>query len=80
MAVGEARVAQVDTRDIAAVIVAALTQSGHEGKIYTFTGSEALTYTEAALKLSSVLGKQISCVNISLPEWNQALVSAGMPQ
>ena len=80
MAVGDTRVAQVDTRDIAAVIVAALTQSGHEGKIYTLTGSEALTYTEVALKLSSVLSKQISYVNISLPEWNQALVSAGIPQ
>lgn len=80
MAVGDARVAQVDARDIAAVIITALTQSGHEGKIYTVTGSEALTYTEVAEKLSSVLCKQISCVNISLPEWNQALVSAGMPQ
>jgi uncharacterized protein YbjT (DUF2867 family) len=80
MALGDARVAQVDVRDIAAVIVAVLTQSGHEGKIYTVTGSEALTYGEVAEKLSAVLDKEITCVNISLPEWNHALVSAGMPQ
>ena len=80
MAVGDARVAQVDVRDIAAVIVAALTQSGHEGKIYTVTGSEALTYGEVAEKLSAALGKPIHYVSLTLPEWNQALVSAGMPQ
>ena len=80
MAVGDARVAQVDVRDIAAVIVAALTQPGHEGKIYTLTGSEALTYGEVAEKLSAALGKPIHYVSLTLPEWNQALVGAGMPQ
>ena len=80
MAVGDARVAQVDARDIASVIVATLTQSGHEGKIYTLTGSEALTYGEVAEKLSAVLGKPIHYVSLTLPEWNQALVRAVMPQ
>ena len=35
---GEARISHVDVRDIAAVAVKSLTESGHEGKAYTLTG------------------------------------------
>ena len=37
-AIGEARISGVDVRDIAAVAAAALTEDGHEGKIYNLTG------------------------------------------
>jgi uncharacterized protein YbjT (DUF2867 family) len=51
--VGEARMAFVDTRDVAAVAVAALTSRWHEGKTYTVTGPDSLTWHEAAERLSS---------------------------
>jgi uncharacterized protein YbjT (DUF2867 family) len=51
--VGEARLAFVDTRDVAAVAIAALTSRWHEGKTYTVTGPQALTWSEAAVQLSS---------------------------
>lgn len=41
-AIGDAKVSAVDVRDIADVAVAALTEAGHEGKIYDLTGSQAL--------------------------------------
>jgi uncharacterized protein YbjT (DUF2867 family) len=49
----------VDARDIAAVAVAALTQSGHESKVYHITGSEALTYRDVAEILSQAIGKKV---------------------
>src|SRR5919108_1687235 len=49
----------VDARDNAAVAVAALTESGHESKIYHITGSETLTYQEIAEILSQAIGKKV---------------------
>src|SRR5262249_20665963 len=40
---GNGKVSLVDTRDIAAVAVEALTESGHEGRKYAITGGEALS-------------------------------------
>jgi uncharacterized protein YbjT (DUF2867 family) len=53
------RHSHVDARDNAAVAVAALTESGHEGKVYHITGSEALTYREVADILSEAIGKKV---------------------
>src|SRR4028119_592996 len=44
--VGDGKVSYIDTRDIAAVAVAALTQDGHEGKAYEVTGLEAISNQE----------------------------------
>jgi uncharacterized protein YbjT (DUF2867 family) len=49
----------VDARDNAAVAVAALTEPGHEGKVYHITGPEALTYREVAEILSQAIGKKV---------------------
>jgi uncharacterized protein YbjT (DUF2867 family) len=49
---GDASVSVVDVRDIAAVAAAALTQSGHERKVYDITGPESLTHAELASQLS----------------------------
>jgi uncharacterized protein YbjT (DUF2867 family) len=49
----------VDARDNAAVAVAALTESGHESKVYHITGSEALTYREVAEIPSQAIGKKV---------------------
>jgi uncharacterized protein YbjT (DUF2867 family) len=53
------RHSHVDARDNAAVAVAALTEPGHEGKVYHITGSEALTYREVAEILSRAVGKKV---------------------
>ena len=50
--VGTARIAFVDTRDIAAVAVEALTRPHHEGRIYQLTGPESLTWGEVAERLT----------------------------
>ena len=53
------RHSHVDARDNAAVAVAALTESGHESKVYHITSSEALTYREVAEILSQAIGKEV---------------------
>jgi len=78
-AIGDAKISAVDVRDIAAVAAAALTEQGHEGKIYNITGSEALTHQKMAEKLSAALKRQIQFVNVSPEAMRDALISAGFP-
>jgi uncharacterized protein YbjT (DUF2867 family) len=78
-AIGDAKVSAIDVRDIAAVAVASLIESGHEGKIYDLTGSQALTHTEMAAILSKAIGRQITFVDISSDTMYDTLLSVGFP-
>jgi uncharacterized protein YbjT (DUF2867 family) len=78
-AIGDAKVSVVDVRDIAEVAVVALTETGHEGKIYDLTGPQALTHAEMAEKLSAVLNRQITFVNIPSEAMRDQLLKIGMP-
>jgi uncharacterized protein YbjT (DUF2867 family) len=70
----------VDVRDIAAVAVAALTQDGHAGRIYTITGPSALTREQVAEQLSAALGREVRYVPISDEQLQQGMRSAGIPE
>lgn len=75
---GEAATSQIDTRDIAAVAAAALTDPGrHAGQEYPLTGPEPLTYAQTAAILTEVAGQPITYVPISEEEMAQALSGAG---
>lgn len=75
----DSRVSPVDVRDIAAVAVAALTGTGHEGKKYVITGPEALTYFDVADKLSAAICKKVSYVDVPLEAAKQAILDTGAP-
>jgi uncharacterized protein YbjT (DUF2867 family) len=60
---GDARISMVDTRDVAAVANAVLTESGHVGAQYDITGPEALSYGDVASRLSSALGREVTYVD-----------------
>src|SRR5216683_551639 len=75
----DARIASIDVRDIAEVAAKALTEPGHEGKIYPLTGPEALSMAEVAEKLSTATGKPIRYVNIAPEEARKAQLAAGVP-
>lgn len=79
VAAGDAKVSVVDVRDIAEVAVAALTEVGHEGKIYNLTGPQALTHGEMAAHLSAVLSRQIGFVDVSPESMHETLLSVGFP-
>ena len=77
---GQAQISHVDVRDIAAVAVQALTDPNHEGRAYTLSGPEALTYDELADALSKALGRPISHVNLSPSELKNGMLAEGMPE
>ena len=77
---GKARISHVDVRDIAEVAVKALTEPHHEGKAYTLTGPEALTYDELASELSKVLGRSISHINLPPTDLENGMLAEGMPE
>jgi len=77
---GNAPIAFVDMRDVAAVAAKILTSDGHVGRIYTLTGSEALTYAQVAEKLSKLLGTTIKYVDLSPQQLKQSMLQLGMPQ
>ena len=77
---GDARISIVDVRDIAAVAVAALTEAGHEGKIYNITGPESLSHSEMALQLSKALERPVTFVDIPETAMREALLGFGIPE
>lgn len=77
---GEARISHVDVRDIAAVAVRALTESGREHKAYTLTGSEALTCDEPASELSKALGRPIRHISLSPADLKAGILAEGTPE
>jgi uncharacterized protein YbjT (DUF2867 family) len=79
-AMGSARNAFIDVRDIAAFIVKTLTTSGSEKKIYELNGPEAVTYSELAARISAVSGRPIQYVDLPRAELGKAMLASGMPQ
>ncbi|MBV8452723.1 MAG: SDR family oxidoreductase [Deltaproteobacteria bacterium] len=78
-AAGDATVSVVDVRDNAAAAAAALTEPGHEGRIYDLTGPQVLTHTEMAAYLSAAIGRSITFINVSSDAMREALLRVGLP-
>jgi uncharacterized protein YbjT (DUF2867 family) len=76
---GNAKISVVDVRDIAAAAERALTEAGHNGKVYEITGPESLTHGEMAATLSLVLGKPVKHVDLSSAAMREALLGFGLP-
>lgn len=68
----------VDVDDVAAVVVAALTEPGHEGEIFEVTGPELLSFAEAAEAIA--VGASIPLVFSPVPvdAWITALRAGGL--
>ncbi|HWZ37250.1 MAG TPA: SDR family oxidoreductase [Bradyrhizobium sp.] len=75
----DARIASIDIGDIAEIAAKTLTESGHENRVYSLTGPEALTMAEVAAKLSAAIGKPIRYINVQPEDARKAQLAAGMP-
>jgi uncharacterized protein YbjT (DUF2867 family) len=76
---GDGKIPYVDGRDVGAVAAVTLTTPGHAGKKYVLTGSEAVSYRQAAEIIAGVIGKPVRFVDES-PEQAQARrVREGVP-
>jgi len=76
---GDGKIPYVDGRDVAAVAFATLTQPGHLGKKYVVTGSEAISYRQAAEIIGAAIGKPVRFVDESPDEARARRVREGLP-
>ena len=77
---GDGKIPYVDGRDIAAVAAVILAApEHHRGKIYVLTGSEAISYRQAAAIISAVIGKPVRFVDETPDESRARRVREGIP-
>lgn len=65
---GGARMAWIDTRDIAAVAECALLDEAHAGRVHALSGPEALTLPETAQLVSAAAGRPVRHVEQTVEE------------
>ena len=77
---GDGKIPYVDGRDVGAVAAVILANPDpHRGKTYVLTGSEAISYRQAAGIISSVIGKPVRFVDESPDEARARRVREGIP-
>lgn len=67
----------IDIDDIADVVVAALTEEGHRGKLYEVTGPRLLSFADMAAILSDASGFPVQHVPISFEAFHANIAAAG---
>lgn len=76
---GDGRHPFVDTADIAAVAVAALTDERHAGETYELSGPAALTFAELVALLAEASGRPLRYTPLPVPQWVDEAIAAGLP-
>ncbi|WP_067478775.1 SDR family oxidoreductase [Actinomadura hibisca] len=76
----DAELGFVDTRDIAEVAAAALTEEGHAGETYILTGPEALMYDQVVRVLGEAAGRELRYIPISADQFADGLREAGLDE
>lgn len=74
---GDGASAWIDAEDIADVAVAALTEPGHQGRVYELSGPRALTLAEAAAEISAALGRTVRYEPVPADEHVDELLEQG---
>jgi uncharacterized protein YbjT (DUF2867 family) len=69
----------VDTRDVAAVAAKTLTEPGHDGRAYTITGPEILSFSQIVVKLSQAIGKPVRLVLVPSDDYRRGMLQARLP-
>jgi uncharacterized protein YbjT (DUF2867 family) len=77
---GDSRVSFTDTRDLADAAVTVLTEEGHDGRGYTLTGPEAVTFGEVAEVLAKTSGRPIRHVDATLEQHRAHFARSGRPE
>ncbi|MFK8052447.1 MAG: NAD(P)H-binding protein [Woeseiaceae bacterium] len=77
---GSQREPFVDVDDIADIVVAALTESGHEGQVYEVTGPRLMTIADIAADLSHATGREIRYVDVPHDAFVAGLTNSGAPE
>ncbi len=78
--IGDVKEPFIDAEDIADVAFAALTEEGHEGRLYEMTGSSSISFEEATNKIAGAIGKNIKYNHISVEKFEEMLKKDQTPQ
>jgi uncharacterized protein YbjT (DUF2867 family) len=78
--VGDVREPFIDADDIADVVVAALTESGHAGQLYEVTGPRLMTFHEAITEIASATGRDIRFIQVTPEQYTDAMRDAGISE
>jgi uncharacterized protein YbjT (DUF2867 family) len=70
----------VDAEDIADVVVAALTDDRHVGRLYELTGPRLLSFRDAVAEIGKAAGRDIAFVSVPIDEYTAMLSEHGLPQ
>jgi len=76
---GDGAVGFIDTRDIAEVAAAILTDDGHQGQTHVLTGGQAITYSEIAAAFQSELGHDVAYIDVPPEAFGENLRGFGLP-
>ncbi|MFG2005110.1 NAD(P)H-binding protein [Spirillospora sp. NPDC048911] len=80
LAAADAEVGFVDTRDIAEVAAAALTEEGHADAVHVLTGPRALTHAQAVQILAEAAGRELRYAALTPDEHAAELRKAGLDE
>ncbi|MFE9646139.1 NmrA family NAD(P)-binding protein [Streptomyces sp. NPDC006365] len=76
---GEVPVPFIDARDIADVVVKALTDSSYVGRTLAITGARLLSFRDALAEISAAAGREIRYVPVPAKEYGAMLTDFGLP-
>jgi uncharacterized protein YbjT (DUF2867 family) len=74
---GPGKTSFVDVRDVAEIAIKALTEPGHTHRTYRLTGPDAMTFAQAASRISAVLGREVPFVGITPEQMRDGLIAQG---
>ena len=70
----------VDADDIADVAVAALTEPGHEGRIYEVTGPRLMTFVQAVDEIAAATGRELHYEQIPADAYVRGMLEQQVPE
>lgn len=76
---GDVKEPFIDVEDIADVVVAALTEEGHGGKVYEVTGPRLLTFREAIQEISAATKSAIAYHQVPVEAYAGEMRKQGVP-
>jgi NAD(P)H dehydrogenase (quinone) len=77
---GAGRISAATRADYAAAAATVLTADGQQGQVYELGGDQAFTMTELASEISNATGQDIAYQDLSVDEYTQVLIDAGLPE
>ncbi len=69
----------LDVDDIADVVLDALTEDRHVGRLYELTGPRLLTFADAAAEIAAATGRPLQYVPVTADEFQADVEAAGLP-